>query len=127
MIYIAFILFIIAGMCEAVMDTLQFHCDNSIFKRKKNQLFWNPLFSWKNKYKDGDPLKGERFFLSKTFFVGFTDAWHLFKLFRTFSFFAGIYFLFIPCGTKTECLYFIITSRFLYGVSFTYFFNRFED
>ena len=127
MIYIAFILFIIAGMCEAVMDTLQFHYDKSIFKRNKNQLFWDPSFSWKNKYEDGDPLKGEKFFLSKTFLVGFTDAWHLFKLFRTFSFFVGIYFLFIPCGTKTECLYFIIISRFLYGVSFTYFFNKFGD
>jgi hypothetical protein len=91
MIYIGFILFILAGFCEAVMDKIQFHYDISIFKYFKNQLFWDPRISWKNKYKDGDPLKGEKFFLSKSLLVGFTDAWHLFKLFRTLFIFSGIY------------------------------------
>jgi hypothetical protein len=127
MIYIGFILFFVAGICEAVMDKLQFHYDISIFKNFKNQLFWDPSTSWKNKYEDGDPLKGERFFLSKTLFVGFTDAWHLFKLFRTLMIFAGIYFLFIPCLSKMECLLFVIIARILYGISFTIFFNWFED
>jgi len=64
MIYIGFLLFILSGMFEAVMDKLQFHYDLSIFKNFKNQLFWDPKISWKNKYEDGNPMKGERFFLS---------------------------------------------------------------
>jgi hypothetical protein len=127
MIYIGFLLFILSGMFEAVMDKLQFHYDLSIFKKFKNQLFWDPKISWKNKYEDGDPMKGERFFLSKSLFVGVTDAWHLFKLFRTLTIFAGIYFLFIPCATKYMCLMFVIIARILFGLSFTLFFKLFED
>jgi hypothetical protein len=37
MIYIGFLLFILSGMFEAVMDKLQFHYDLSIFKNFKNQ------------------------------------------------------------------------------------------
>jgi hypothetical protein len=127
MIYVGFLLFILSGMFEAVMDKLQFHYDLSIFKKFKNQLFWDPKISWKNKYEDGDPMKGERFFLSKSLFVGITDAWHLFKLFRTLTIFAGIYFLFIPCATKYTCLMFVIIARILFGLSFTLFFKIFED
>ncbi len=69
-------LLLLAGMFKAVMDTLQFHYGVSVFA-EMNPLFWNPEISWKNKYKDGDPTKGEKFFLSKTALVGLTDAWHL--------------------------------------------------
>ena len=127
MIYIGFILFLISGICEAVMDKIQFHYDSSIFKRFKNQLFWDPRESWRNKYENGDPLAGEKFFLSKSLLVGLTDAWHLFKLFRTFFIFAGIYFLFIPCGSKMECLLFVIIARVIFGLSFTFFFNKFDN
>lgn len=127
MMYIGFFLFLLAGMFEAVMDKLQFHYYLSIFKNFKNQLFWNPNISWRNKYKDGNPAEGEKFFLSKTLLVGFTDAWHLFKLLRTLSIFAGIYFLFIPCVTKMECLIFVVIARVLFGLSFTLFFRLFED
>ena len=127
MIYIGFLLFFFAGLCEAIMDKIQFHFDGTIFKKYGNQLFWNPAISWKNKYKDGDPMKGEKFFLSKTLLVGFTDAWHMFKLFRTFFIFAGIYFLFIPCATKFTCLMYVVIARIIYGISFTIFFEVMED
>ena len=127
MIYIGFILFMFAGICEAIMDKLQFHYAGSIFKNYNNQIFWNPILSWRNKYKDGDPLKGEKFFLSKSLLVGFTDAWHMFKLFRTFFIFSGIYFLFIPCATKFTCLIYIIVARIIYGIFFTIFFELLED
>jgi hypothetical protein len=125
--YLGFVLFILAGVSEAVMDKLQFHYDLSIFKNMKNQLFWNPLLSWKNKYKDGDPLKGEKFFLSKSLLVGFTDAWHLFKLLRTLFIFSGIYFLFTHCISQTNCLLYVIIARIIFGLSFTLFFRIFED
>ena len=127
MIYIAFFLFIIAGICEAVMDKIQFHYERSVFRSYKNQLFWDPKLSWRNKYKNADPLLGEKFFLSKRLLVGLTDAWHMFKLFRTFFIFTGIYFLYISCDFKMSCFTFVVVARVLYGLSFTYFFNRLED
>ena len=74
-IIIILILFTFSGIFEAIMDKIQFHYNKSIFP--KNSLFWNPELSWKNKYKDD--LKTPKFFGSTTFFVIFTDAWHLLK------------------------------------------------
>lgn len=127
MVYIGLLFFFISGICEAIMDKLQFHFDTSIFKQFKDQYFWDPRISWKNKYKDNDPTKGDKFFLSRSLFVGLTDAWHLFKLFRTFFIFAGIYFIFIPCATNSTCLLFVIFARVLFGVAFTLFFNILDD
>jgi hypothetical protein len=51
--------------------------------------------------------------------VGLTDAWHLFKLLRTFFIFAGVFFIFIPCQTTMVCLTYVFISRILYGASFS--------
>lgn len=69
---ISILLIILAGICNAIMDKLQFGFHSSIFK-KLNQQFWNPTFSWKNKWNTRFPK------LTSTIFVMFTDAWHLFK------------------------------------------------
>lgn len=127
MTFISFILFFLAGICEAIMDKLQFHYDVSVFKYFKNQYFWNPNLSWRNKYKNGDPSNGEKFFLSKSLLVGFTDAWHMFKLLRTLLLFVAIYFLMLGCITNTVCLIYVIIARILYGVAFSIFFSRLED
>jgi hypothetical protein len=70
------ILLILSSIGKAIMDSLQFHFDRSIFNSLSNQ-YWNPEVSWRNKYKDGDPTKGARFFGSTTFLVFITDGWHL--------------------------------------------------
>ncbi len=44
----------IAGLCEAIMDTLQFHYESSIFYCFKKKYFWDPKISWYNKYKNKD-------------------------------------------------------------------------
>jgi hypothetical protein len=75
---VSIILIALAGICKAVMDKVQFHFGKSIFA-DKNQLFWNPGISWRNKWKDGDPTLGEKFWGSSTIFVWTTDAWHLFQ------------------------------------------------
>lgn len=75
------ILIFAQGICKGVCDTLQFHYSISIFS-KKNELFWNPAISWRNKYKNGEPEQGERFPGSTTVFVMFTDGWHLFDFLR---------------------------------------------
>jgi hypothetical protein len=82
-IVIISVLIVISGISKAVQDKIQFHFYESRFK--KLGTFWNPELSWENKWKDGDPKKGERFPGSSTIFVSLTDAWHLFGLIRNIS------------------------------------------
>lgn len=65
---------------NAVMDTLSFRYDRSVFANCTDARNWlDPQVSWKNKWKNGDPKQGDAFFLSSTALVATTDAWHLFK------------------------------------------------
>ena len=69
-----------AATLNAVMDTLQFHYDRSVFAPMKAHRPWlDPRVSWRNKWRDGDPKQGEAFPLSSTSLVGLTDAWHCAK------------------------------------------------
>ena len=118
--YIIFIA--LAGLAEAVMDTIQFHYSISIFN-KFNSEFWDPAISWKNKYKGGEPAAGPKFWGSTTFFVGITDAWHLFKLLRNLLLFIAIFFLaYNYCGFWLVLLH-VIIARVIYGFSFTIFYK----
>jgi len=72
------VLLFISSVANGIMDKLMFHYAISIFKNL-NPSFWNPLVSWKNKWKNGNKSEGERFLGSSTIFVNLTDAWHLFK------------------------------------------------
>lgn len=115
---IAVILIVLASIFESTMDKINFHFEKSIFSDKKNQLFWNPSLSWKNKWKED--LKTEKFWGSSTIFVFTTDAWHLFKFLRNTSLFIGLPLLyFLPINIILS----ILISRFLYGIFFTYFFD----
>ena len=87
--YLTIIFLVIAAVCKAVKDTLEWHYDYSIFS-KFNAKYWNPLISWKNKYKDD--LKTPKFWGSTTVFVMFTDAWHLFDFLQIISFMLAIIF-----------------------------------
>lgn len=78
MIVVSLICWILAAICNAVMDTLAHHYPTSIFT-KWDSKFWNPAISWKNKYKEGVKAYGPAFFLSTGLLVAFTDGWHLFK------------------------------------------------
>lgn len=51
--------------------------DASLFGRMRNDGPWfNGLESWQNKWKNGDPAQGEKFFLSSTVLAFTTDAPH---------------------------------------------------
>jgi len=85
---ISAMLVIIAGMCKAFGDTIQFHFPFS----KLSQLgdWWNPRESWKLKYSKAmtltkkawwyiglhTPTYDEMFPFSTTILVALTDAWH---------------------------------------------------
>lgn len=75
--------FQLAAICNAVMDTITHHWDESIFDKPKGEIskwdmWWNPEYSWINKYTDRDSSKPIRKILG-IFDVPFTDAWHTFK------------------------------------------------
>ena len=74
----AIFLVLVSAISKAIMDL------SEESKIKGNPLFWHKNKSWQNKWKNGDKTQGEKFWLSSTFFVAQTDAWHLFGvLFRT--------------------------------------------
>lgn len=73
----------ISGGFEGSAEYLKFHYDGS-------SQFWNPSLSWRNKWKNGDPAQGEKFFLSSTLLVGLTDGYHLLRTGRNVFIVTGI-------------------------------------
>jgi hypothetical protein len=116
----AFLLILIAGFCEGLMDSLQFHY-KSFFK---NDLFWNPEISWRNKYKDGDPLKGPKFLFSTTFLVSLTDGWHFMKLCRNMLIFISLPLIGYLSSSILFFIVYGIIARTLYGVGFYLSYNK---
>lgn len=117
---LGFLLITFAAVSESIMDKIQFHYDKSIFKNSKyNQLFWNPIESWKNKWKED--LKTEKFIGSSTLFVFTTDAWHLFKFFRNTSLFIGLPLIVIG---DMNIILSVVIGRVLYGLTFTLCFDK---
>jgi len=109
----------VSAMAEAIMDKLNFHFEKSIFVNKENQLFWNPIESWKNKWKED--LKTEKFIGSSTIFVFTTDAWHLFKFIKNTCLFIGLPLLFMG---DINIIISMIIARIIYGLVFTVFFDK---
>lgn len=137
MFYLFLILSIIftlsSSISEAIMDKLQFHWYKSVFSinpKKYYENFWNPYFSWRNKYSNVE-TKEPKFLGSTTIFVFLTDAWHLFKFFKNLSIFLVILFAFLSGHYYDFKINFILFSliyaiflRFLYGLCFTLFFDK---
>ena len=68
----------LAGAAKGFNETLQFHWKE--FRRQfpgAKASWFNPSVSWKNKYRNGDPEAGARFFGSTSVFIMFTDQYHL--------------------------------------------------
>ena len=80
-IVISILLIIISGIAKAICDLSS---DDKI--KFKPETYWVKSKSWVNKWKNGDPKQGEKFWGSSRWFVLFTDAWHLFGLIERISF-----------------------------------------
>ena len=117
------LLVIAASISEAIMDTIQFHYERSIFKLdpiKYNPLFWDASISWQNKYKENS-MTEPKFYGSKTIFVFLTDAWHFFKFLRNLFLFIGLPLL--GLGSLNIILA-VVIARVLYGLVFTFCFDK---
>lgn len=123
---VIFLLTIISAISKAIMDKLQFHYDTSVFKNLKQQEWWNPTISYKNKYKKGEKNNGPAFFGSTTIFVFLTDAWHFFQSIFLNALFLAIMFSFNIC-VSLEHYHWILGFfglKILYGLIFELFFSR---
>lgn len=103
---------------KAVQDKLHYHFNKSIFKNLGD--WWNPFWSWRLKWKNGDKTQGERFFLSSTLLVWTTDAWHLFGALRYLAL-VSILFLFIPWWAVLVAY---VVGRGTFHILFTYILNK---
>jgi hypothetical protein len=84
---------VLAGMCNAIMDKINFHWDDSIFKGSKLEWWANPEVSYKNKWKNNSNSSGgEKFPGSSTVFVWVTDLWHFAQSFMISFFVLGALF-----------------------------------
>lgn len=81
---IALLFALVAGMANGWMDLITFHFYLAPKFMTRNNNFWNPKESWKNKYKYRDS-KNEKTFIGK-YFTGLTDGWHFLKLIMKWSF-----------------------------------------
>ena len=81
----------LAGICNAIIDTILFHWDKSIFKGSKLEWWANPEVSYKNKWKNhSNSEDGEKFPGSSTIFVFITDLWHFAQSFMITFFVLGV-------------------------------------
>lgn len=81
MILLYAILFSLGVLANVTMDELRFHYSRFFGKiiPEKHQSWWNPEYSWQNKYRylyKNDFL----IWIFSTVLVWTTDAWHFFKM-----------------------------------------------
>lgn len=93
---------IVAAAAKGLMDLSE-----------EGKLYWNPSYwakavSWKNKWKNGDPKQGERWFTSSTITVFLTDGWHLMQFIFLNALFLAAF------GVSLKCL----ILRIVFGVVF---------
>jgi len=106
LIILSVVFAILSGLFKAICDLSE---EGNLKFYKKT--FWLKDLSWQNKWKNGDKTQGEKFWLSSTFFVAQTDAWHLFGVLFRISFAVA----YTCIGMLTTVSYF-----YLFGVVVAY-------
>lgn len=68
----------VSGLLDGTIESIKFHYYSGFKARfiHANDHFWNPDVSWTNKYKNGNPADGPKFFGSTNALVCTTDAYH---------------------------------------------------
>jgi len=114
----------LAAICNAVMDVLAFKYKYSIFSLR-DQHYWNPSISWRNKYEDKKMSNGPAFFGSTTFLVFTTDAWHLFQFlsnsFIVISMILIVNIFYTPIWWQDVILF--IAFKGVWGIIFEWFYS----
>jgi len=121
---IALCFVVLAGVCNAIMDNTLFHYYKSIFRGSRFEQWADPEISWKNKWKNGDILQGERFPLSSTVFVWTTDLWHLSQSFMI-SFFVLSAIFYSPIISFDNYIIEVVVSLVILKAAFSITFELF--
>ena len=119
--YLALIIWCIffAGACEGIMDAISFRPWDFYGKE-----YWDPRYSWKRKWKNGDEKQGECFWGSSRWFVFLTDGWHLMKFCRnTFATLAATFLLAIFIGFWLSFAL-TVSARLVYWLGFHILFEK---
>lgn len=110
------LLFAFAGAMKGIMDRsseLQVG-DKLPALFRSDPFFWIKSASWVRKWKNGDPRQGEAFPGSSTFFVAFTDGWHLAQMF----FLETLFVIIALNQSVTTPLIAFIATRTVFGLAF---------
>lgn len=107
---ISLVLWALASVCNAVMDTLAHHFYVSVFQ-KKDPKFWNPEVSWK-----------EVGYLPFTKFKA--DAWHLVKSLMIILIALAICFKPYWVKTGMDIIMYLILLGVVWNGTFSLFYNK---
>lgn len=114
-----------SGIPRGKSNAIQFHFSTSKWKDKPEV---NPLNSWKQKWKNGEPKQGERFWLSSTLLVGFTDHWHRWEGRHRMLLSLGFLTFGIAVAKLSWWLLFgIIPLYLIFTLSFHIFYNHYKN
>lgn len=119
------VLLLVAGISEAVMDTLAHHFEESIFANL-NKNWWNPVLSGNNKYINNDPTQKEK----SVFFTPFSEGWHVFKFIRTSTLFFGtglVVWAFVFYLGGLGCILGIVISIMVFKGIFTIYYEELKQ
>jgi len=117
-IIISILLVVISGIAKAICDLSS---DDKI--KFKPEIYWVKSKSWVNKWKNGDPKQGEKFWGSSRWFVLFTDAWHLFGLIERISFAIAFILSGLLIANNIWFIFFALGCYILFATTFHIFYT----
>jgi hypothetical protein len=133
---ISLILCLVLGIVDAAKDIITFRFKQSVFYNL-DRHFWDPLVSWKNKYKTPltpfkpkwyypflAPKLEERFPFSSTMLVFLTDAWHLLKALTIITILSIVYFYSEMIGFSADLILCFCAYSFTFNLFESKVFNR---
>lgn len=120
-----FTLVALSGAAKACQDIISHKFSWSVFS-DLNDNWWDPTFSWRNKYKYNNPSLGEKFFLSTTILVFVTDAWHMFQWIYNTTLWIALAVLGWNARYMTlfEFVSIVVICRVIYGCVFQLFYDK---
>jgi hypothetical protein len=97
----------VGGYAYGTAETLVWHPEAFLERHPNaNPQYWNPHLSWRNKYKNGDPLQGEAYFGSTNMLVWTTDGYHLMRFVER-GMWVGALTLTVTLGEKKGWKYYV--------------------
>lgn len=117
----------VSGYARGLEQKLMF--DYKAFEAKHpsaNQWYWNPQISWRNKYQDRLPYRGERFKGSSTVFVWTTDAKHMLDAVNNIGMYATLTISLSKPFRKADLKKQLIRSASLIGVRYLGFYTSYN-